>query len=107
VYDYRVLQPKKVTDPNENSSLFTFSPLGLLESSFVRGQSSAEGDQDHPGVRMEYGFRAFEDSSPENRQPIYVRSIRQIHHDTEMDVPLPERDDTITSVEYSDGFGRL
>ena len=56
---------------------------------------------------MEYGFLAFEESPPENRQPIFVRSIRHTHHDTELDVPLPERNETITTVEYSDGFGRL
>lgn len=106
-YDYRVLQPKEVIDPNGNRSVFTFSPLGLLDSSFVRGKTPAEGDQTRPGVRMEYGFLAFENSPPNDRQPIYVRTIRQIHHDTESDVPLPERDDTITTVEYSDGFGRL
>jgi RHS repeat-associated protein len=107
VNDYRVLQPREVTDPNGNRSIFTFSPLGLPESSSVLGKSSSEGDQNRPSVRMEYGFRAFDDSSPEDRQPIFVRTIRQIHHDTEMELPLPERDETITTVEYSDGFGRL
>src|SRR5205085_6630521 len=48
-----------------------------------------------------------ENSSPTNRRPICVRTLRQVHHDTETDVPLPERDETIESVEYSDGFGRL
>jgi len=105
--DYRVLQPSEVTDPNGNKSRFTFSPLGLLESSFVRGKNSTEGDKDRPSARMEYGFLAFEDSPPGNPQPIFVRSIRHIHYDTELDVPLPERDETITTVEYSDGFGRL
>lgn len=106
-YDYRVFQPKKVIDPNGNRSVFTFSPLGLLESSFMRGKTAAEGDQARPGVRMEYGFLAYEQSPRENRQPIFVRTIRQMHHDTETDVPLPQRDATITAVEYSDGFGRL
>ena len=106
-YDYRVFQPTVVTDPNGNQSHFTFSPLGLLESSFVSGKDKTEGDQERAGLRMEYGFLAFENSSPEKRQPIYVRTISHIHHDTELDVPLPERDETITTVEYSDGFGRL
>ena len=53
------------------------------------------------------GFPAFDQSPPQNRQPIFVRSIRHTHHETELDVPLPERDETITTVEYSDGFGRL
>ncbi|MGA2402490.1 MAG: SpvB/TcaC N-terminal domain-containing protein, partial [Syntrophobacteraceae bacterium] len=106
-YDYRVLQPSQVTDPNGNQSVFTFTPLGLPGSSFIRGKTPTEGDQSRPGARMEYGFLAFDESPPENRQPIFVRSIRQTHHDTELDVPLPERDETITTVEYSDGFGRL
>ncbi len=106
-HDYRVLQPKEIMDANGNQTLFAFSPLGLLQSTFVRGAALTEGDQSRPGVRMEYGFRAFEDSPVGNRQPIFVRSIRQIHHDTETDVPLPQRDQTITTVEYSDGFGRL
>lgn len=107
INDYRVLQPREVTDPNGNKSRFAFSPLGLLQSSFVQGKTLTEGDQARPSTRMEYGFRAFEDSPPGKRQPIFVRTIRQIHHDTELDVPLPERDETITTMEYSDGFGRL
>jgi RHS repeat-associated protein len=106
-YDYRVLQPREVTDPNGNKSSFIFSPLGLLESSMVSGKDPMEGDQERPSVRIEYGFLAFEDSPPANRQPIFVRTITHIHHDTEFDVSFPERDETITTLEYSDGFGRL
>jgi hypothetical protein len=106
-YDYRVMQPNEVTDPNGNVTRFTFTPLGLLASTFVRGKTPMEGDQMRPGMRMEYGFLAFDQSPPEDRQPIFVRTIRHVHDDTETDVPLPERDETITTVEYSDGFGRL
>ena len=60
-----------------------------------------------PACAWNIGFLAFENSPPANRQPIFVRTIRHIHHDTELDVPLPERDETITTLEYSDGFGRL
>jgi RHS repeat-associated protein len=105
-YDYRVMQPKEVIDPNNNRATVTFTPLGLLSSTFVKGKGN-QGDQISPSVRMEYGFSAFEQSPAGNRQPIFVRSIRQIHHDTETDVALPKRDETITTVEYSDGFGRL
>jgi RHS repeat-associated protein len=106
-YDYRVMRPKKVTDPNGNQNRFTFSPLGLLASTFICGKTPAEGDQERPSVRLEYGFLAYENSPPGQRQPIYVRSIRHIHHDMDLDVPQPERDETITTIEYSDGFGRL
>jgi RHS repeat-associated protein len=40
-------------------------------------------------------------------QPISVRTIQRVHHINETDVPLSERDETIETVEYSDGFGRL
>ena len=105
-YDYRVLQPQEVIDANNNLATVTFTPLGLLASTFVKGKGN-QGDQTRPSVRMEYGFLAFEQSPAENRQPIFVRSIRQTHHDTETDVLLPKRDETITTVEFSDGFGRL
>ena len=36
-----------------------------------------------------------------------MRSIRRVHHDSETDVPAEQRDETIVSIEYSDGFGRL
>src|SRR5262249_52878843 len=106
-YDYRVMQPDAVTDPNGNVTHFTFAPLGLLASTFVRGKTLSEGDQRRPSVRMEYGFLAFDESPPGDRQPIFVRTFRQVHHDTETDVLLPDLDHTITTVEFSDGFGRL
>lgn len=107
MYDYRVLQAAEVTDPNGNRTVFSFTPLGLLAGVSIRGKSSSEGDQLRPGMRMEYDFLAYANSPPERRQPIFVRSIRHTHHDTELDVPVAERDETITTVEYSDGFGRL
>jgi RHS repeat-associated protein len=105
-YDYRVLQPGRVTDPNDNHTEFTFTPLGLLETTSVKGKAG-EGDQQQPSVVMDYDFRAFEESSPDDRQPIFVHTGRRVHHDTETDVPLPQRDEAIETVEYSDGFGRL
>jgi RHS repeat-associated protein len=105
VYDYRVLQPKEVTDPNGNRSAFAFSPLGLLESTTVMGKLGENvGDTlEVPGTRLEYDFFAF----AERQLPISVRTIKRVHHVNDADVPLPERDETIETVEYSDGFGRL
>jgi RHS repeat-associated protein len=101
-YDYRVLQARQITDPNGNVSEFRFSPAGLLTSQFVRGKNG-EGDGANPSVRMEYDLLAFANRG----QPISARTIRRVHHDSEADVPAAERDATIESVEYSDGFGRL
>src|SRR5260370_13705837 len=44
-YDYRLLQPSQVTDPNGNQSLFAFTPLGMLDATWVRGAKPGEGDQ--------------------------------------------------------------
>jgi RHS repeat-associated protein len=104
-YDYRVLQPREVTDPNGNRSAVTFTPMGLVTSAAIMGKvgESAGDTLETPGARMIYDFRAF----VERGQPASVRSIRRIHHANGIDVAAPERDETIESVEYSDGFGRL
>lgn len=108
-YDYRVLQPRRVTDANGNSTEFSFTPLGLLKATWVRGKTDAnEGDSQSPSVVMEYDFLAFDRSLDAARQPIFVRTTRRLHHDTEIDIEdVVERDDTLATVEYSDGFGRL
>lgn len=104
-YDYRVLQPKKIIDPNGNNTVLTFTPLGLLESTAVMGKEDEnEGDTpEEPGIRMIYDFTAFKDRG----QPISVRTIRRTHHFNEDDVPIDEMNETIDTIEYSDGFGRL
>jgi hypothetical protein len=101
-YDYRVLQASDITDHNGNIASFAFSPAGFLTAQFVRGKNG-EGDVQHPSVRMEYDLLAF----AERQQPILVRSIRRVHHDSETDVPPEQRDEIIIRVDYSDGFGRL
>jgi len=108
-YDYRVLQPRMVTDANGNRRAVSFSPLGLVTAIAVMGKEGEPvGDTlEAPGRRMEYDFLAFEKSPPDKRQPIFVRSIVRQHHVTETDVPLPQREETIETVEYSNGFGRL
>ncbi len=103
-YNYRVLQPVVVSDPNFNITKFQFTPLGLMSGTSIQGKSNVlEGDRSRLGVRMEYDFLAF----IERKQPISVRTIQHIHHDTETDIPLPQRDETIETIEYSDGLGRL
>jgi len=105
VYDYRVLQPVEVTDPNGNRAAVAFTPLGLVERSAVMGKPGEDrGDTlAMPGSRLIYDFRAF----IERNQPVSVRTIRRVHHANDRDVPLSELDETIETVEYSDGFGRL
>ena len=112
-YDYRVLQTRLVTDPNNNRMAYCFTPLGLLNHTAVMGKEnepvgdwlreSRQGPEYEPSTLLEYDFLAF----AEREQPISVRTIRREHHINDTDVPLEERDNTIEIVEYSDGFGRL
>jgi RHS repeat-associated protein len=104
-YDYRVLQPRMVTDANGNRHAVSFSPLGLVTASVVMGkEGELVGDTlEVPGSRLEYDFFSF----VSRRQPVFVRSVVREHHVTETDVPLPKRNETIETIEYSDGFGRL
>jgi RHS repeat-associated protein len=103
-YDYRVLQPELVVDANANSRRFRFTPLGLLKAALVQGKNNvAEGDRNRPSVELVYDLLAFS----QRGQPASVRTRQFQHHDSDVDVPLPQRDEIIETVEYSDGFGRL
>jgi len=109
VYDYRVMQPALVTDPNGNRQGFTFTPLGLVSTIATLGKADRfEGDNSPDGVVpstvLEYDFLAFVN----NGQPVSVTTITRIYHITDEDLPEPSRrDETIKKIEYSDGLGRL
>src|SRR5690606_6774852 len=47
------------------------------------------------------------DSPPSARRPVSVRSVQRVHHVSDRNVEEDERDDTVVSVEYLDGRGRL
>jgi RHS repeat-associated protein len=102
VNDYRVLQPRELTDPNGNTTSVTFSPAGLVTARFVRGKGG-EGDKDAPSVQMSYDLLAFTRA----RQPASVTSTRRVHHDTDAGAEADQLDDVIESREFSDGFGRV
>jgi RHS repeat-associated protein len=100
-YDIRIYQPNGITDINRNSSIFRYSPLGLLTSTFLTGKGT-EGDYsplyDSPSTRLEYDFFSFMNEG----NPVWVKTTkRQYHYQQGIS------NATIISVEYSDGFGRL
>ncbi|GIH06146.1 hypothetical protein Rhe02_42130 [Rhizocola hellebori] len=98
VFDYRLLKPRAVTNPNGNTTSATFSPLGLVTAVHVRGKHG-EGDRDLPSTRMSYDLLAF----AERGQPISVRCERRVHHDSDEGAP----GDMVSTVDFTDGFGRL
>lgn len=106
-YNYRVMQPQTVTDPNKNVTEFGFSPIGLLTDIWVKGKRNGnEGNQNRPSTQLSYDFLAYRNSilgDPTDPQPIGVRTVRYIRHDTDP----ADTGETIETREYSDGFGRL
>jgi RHS repeat-associated protein len=113
VYDYRLMQPRLVTDPNGNRSAVRFSPLGFVVESGVMGKyGEAVGDWDSEGTYgpdfiasslMEYDLFNYID----NGLPAYVRSTQREHHVNDSNVPSALMNDTLVQVAYSDGFGRV
>src|SRR5579859_7655168 len=103
-YDYQVFHPNLITDVNGNQTAFTFTPLGLLATKAIRDKTGkSEGDLARASLQFTYDFLAFVNAG----QPVLVHTIQYDHHDTETDVPQPQRDQTIEKIEYSDGLGRL
>ncbi len=103
VYNYRVMQPKLVTDVNGHTSHFRYTPMGLLHKQFVISRTGEGGTEAAPEAEFDYDFFAYErtrdDSQP---QPIFTHSRQRIWHISEN-----VSDDLIESREYSDGFGRV
>ncbi len=94
-YNYRVMQPSLVTDPNGNHTAVRYSPAGLpLSIAVVGKQGGCEGDRrreaaagatplDYPSQYFQYDMRAYlvtEALPPEQRDPVYVRSLTRQEH---------------------------
>ncbi|WP_198535976.1 SpvB/TcaC N-terminal domain-containing protein [Pseudofrankia saprophytica] len=112
--DYRVLRPRELTDPNGNRAAVSFTPLGFVAATALLGKPGRPDEPGGPGVPTgdtleapgtvhSYDLLAFS----ERGEPASVRTVRRVHHVTDTDIPLPERDETIETVSYFDGFGRV
>ncbi len=106
--DYRVLAPIAMTDPNKNLSKVAYNALGLVEKTALCGKDTgAEGDTlSTPGAAFTYNFFAFLNDG----DPISVLKTLREHHinaDYLSSIPVAERNNTISSAEYSDGYGRM
>jgi len=101
-YDYRMMQPNLITDPNENIKEVAYSPLGLMYKTAVEGKAtgSPQGDNlANPTTLITYDFFNFIN----NGQPVWVQTAmrEQHYYPTETNSPY------IIKCDYSDGFGRL
>nr|WP_320190734.1 SpvB/TcaC N-terminal domain-containing protein [uncultured Desulfobacter sp.] len=101
-YNYRLLQPKTLVEPNGNSTHVEYSPIGLPAKQYINGQDEAGntigGTADKPEMAFTHNFLNFKKTG----KPVFVHTIRRVHHASDN-----ISDETIESREYSDGFGRL
>jgi RHS repeat-associated protein len=104
----RVLRVDTLVDINGNTTRLRFSAHGEPERSWLESRDDGIGPRSggsyaKPEVRWVYDLRAYQRTrnSP-SPQPASVRTIRRVFHASD-DVS----DETLTSVEYSDGFGRI
>ena len=95
--DYRVLQPRQVTDPNLNRTAAAFDELGMMVANAVMGKEGAnEGDTlADPTARLEYELFNWQD----HRQPNFVHSFAREKHGA----ANPRWQEAYA---YSDGLGR-
>ena len=134
-YDYRVLRPSLVTDPNGNQTAVGYTPLGLPAWTANTGKPGAnQGDTPaQPGTVFTYDLTAWDDN-PGNPQPISVHTTRRVDHrwtlideanaqraqqglppltDAQIAAMFPPDeasqypDRFIQKTEFTDGFGRL
>lgn len=113
-YDYRLFTPYKAKDPNDNFAEFAFNRLGLLYKSAAKAKYDVDDgssntadriadDLDHPAATMEYDFFNFMD----NGDPIWVKTTQRQYHYYGPTPEFGDKEDTIVSCAYSDGFGRV
>ena len=104
-YDYRIFQADLITDENANRKAFGFSPLGLMKYTAIMGKVDETDDDkkgdttSNPSVTLEYDFFSWMNEAI----PVWVKTEQREHHINDSD----DNGRTITSCEYSDGFGRL
>lgn len=105
-YNYRLLQPRRLTEPNGNSTCLTYSPVGLPLKQFVVGRNETlGGTEGKPELSFAYKFLNFERhraGGEATLHPVFVHTTRRIHHARD-----DASDDAIETREYSDGYGRL
>jgi RHS repeat-associated protein len=103
-YNYRVLQPSRLTDPNGNTTNVRYSAGGLVRKQWLVSRGGSRGgNETSPEVEFEYDLLAYERTRDDTEpQPIFAHAKQRVWHASD------NRGDELIEVrEYSDGFGRL
>ncbi|HTR05325.1 MAG TPA: SpvB/TcaC N-terminal domain-containing protein [Paraburkholderia sp.] len=98
-YDERLLTPSEQTDENGNRQRVRRSPLGFQTARWIMGKpGEAVGDTEaKPSSRWTYDLFA---------HPVSIRTVQRECYASDESIPPADRDATVASVQYLDGFGR-
>lgn len=96
-YNYRVLQPWKITDPNSNIRQLAFDMLGMVVKLALTSRVESEGDSfEDPTEIYEYNLKGW--MAENGKKPAYVHiKKRETHADSDTH--------WIESYVYTDGLG--
>jgi RHS repeat-associated protein len=98
-YDERLFTPVEMTDENGNRERVRRSPLGFQVARWIMGKPGEPvGDTEaEPSTRWTYELAA---------RPVSIRTVQREYYASDASIPPLERDATIASIQYLDGFGR-
>ncbi|MBA4719053.1 MAG: hypothetical protein HRO68_08155 [Nitrosopumilus sp.] len=92
-YDYRFQKPTKITDENENITIYQYQEFGYISGIFKRGkEKESVGDVNSPSITYSYNLQKI---------PIYVEETKYSEHDPKSTSKFSKKRD------FTDGFGRV
>ncbi|WP_271594354.1 SpvB/TcaC N-terminal domain-containing protein [Bradyrhizobium sp. CCBAU 65884] len=103
--DYRLLNPKQITDPNGNVSLFTFNALGLVTSVILAGKNNEGDSAKDPTTRFEYELRRWITGQPAGASSVATIKPARVHVISRVK-PGTSKSTHEEAYVYTDGFGR-
>ena len=95
-YDYRVLQIKKLTDPNKNSKELEFSTLGMVSKLALVGENGEGDTLSEPTESYRYNLHCWKDE----QKPVYARIKKRETHGV-----ANHQTQWIKTYVYTDGLG--
>jgi RHS repeat-associated protein len=103
-HNYRVGKPSAITDVNGNRKFMQYNATGLPTSTWAASANGTKGGTvDKPDIQYSYDLDAYHRSrTTPNPQPASVRTTKRVWHSKDN-----FSEETLETVEYSDGFGRV
>lgn len=95
-YDYRVMQPEKMTDANGNHQLLAFDTLGMVVAMAMQGKNGEGDTLEYPTEKYTYDLNCWQ--SADDQQPVWSKkSLREQHGNPESRI--------LEAYTWTDGLG--